>query len=187
MYKQMFDLSGRVAVITGGGRNIGLATCMALAECGAKVVIAEIDPAVGESGVAEMKAKGYQAELVQLDVTKPADVTAAAGQKERLFALSTVRPRRRQQANGKGARLRCRVRGDSLDESVFPRALRLERRSDRWADRRCARARHRRHPGHDEDESRLAGAYELLATACVGFGGSMVGHRASAHGAGSEP
>ena len=78
MYKQMFDLSGRVAVVTGGGRNIGLATCMALAECGAKVVIAEIDPAIGEAGIAELKAKGHGADLVQLDVTKPAEVTAAA-------------------------------------------------------------------------------------------------------------
>ena len=78
MYRQMYDLGGRVAVVTGGGRNIGLQTAMALAECGARVVIAEIDPAVGEAGLAAMRAKGYPAELVQLDVTRPADVTACA-------------------------------------------------------------------------------------------------------------
>lgn len=78
MYREMYDLSGRVAVVTGGGRNIGLASSMALAECGAHVVLAEIDPAVGEEGLAAMQAKGMSAELVQLDVTRSGDVTAAA-------------------------------------------------------------------------------------------------------------
>lgn len=78
MYKEMFDLSGRVAVVTGGGRNIGLACCTALAECGAHVVIAEIDPAVGEEGLAALKGKGLSAELERLDVTKSAECTALA-------------------------------------------------------------------------------------------------------------
>lgn len=78
MYRQLFDLSGRVAVVTGGGRNIGLATAMALAEFGAKVVIAEIDPKVGEEGLLALKAKGYEAELHQLDVTDSKAVTACA-------------------------------------------------------------------------------------------------------------
>ena len=78
MYKEMQDLEGRVAVVTGGGRNIGLACCMALAEQGAKVVVAEIDPNVGEAGVEELKAKGFPADLIELDVTKSAAVTNAA-------------------------------------------------------------------------------------------------------------
>ncbi len=78
MYKEMFDLSGRVAVVTGGGRNIGLASGLALAECGAKVVVCEIDPAVGEAGLAQLRGGGHDAELVVLDVTRSADVTRAA-------------------------------------------------------------------------------------------------------------
>ena len=50
MYLEKFDLSNRVAVITGGGRNIGLACAHALAEAGATIVIAEIDPEVAASG-----------------------------------------------------------------------------------------------------------------------------------------
>lgn len=80
MYKEHYDLSGRVAVVTGGGRNIGLATCMALGECGAHVVIAEIDPEVGKSGLEAMGKAGYPAELIQLDVTRPADVERVADQ-----------------------------------------------------------------------------------------------------------
>ena len=45
MYLEKYDLKGRVAVITGGGRGIGFECARALAECGAHVVIAEIDPA----------------------------------------------------------------------------------------------------------------------------------------------
>lgn len=78
MYREMFDLRGRVAVVTGGGRNIGLACCEALAEHGATIVIAEIDPKVGEEGTATLTGKGYAAEFVQLDVTKSSEVTACA-------------------------------------------------------------------------------------------------------------
>lgn len=78
MYMQKFDLSGRVAVVTGGGRNIGLACADALAEAGCHVVIAELDADGGAAGVAELERKGYAAESVVLDVTKPADVTACA-------------------------------------------------------------------------------------------------------------
>jgi NAD(P)-dependent dehydrogenase (short-subunit alcohol dehydrogenase family) len=78
MYLEKLRLDGRVAVVTGGGRGIGLACCQALAESGAKVVIADFDIAVAESGQAELAKLGYAAEVVRMDVTKPAEVTARA-------------------------------------------------------------------------------------------------------------
>ena len=78
MYLEKLRLDGRVAVVTGGGRGIGLACCQALAEAGAKVVIADFDLAVAESGKAELAKLGYAAEVVRMDVTKPAEVTARA-------------------------------------------------------------------------------------------------------------
>ncbi len=78
MYMKQFDLTGRVAVVTGGGRGIGLACAEALGEAGALVVLAEIDPAVGETGRDYLADKGYKAEVVSLNVTDAANATAVA-------------------------------------------------------------------------------------------------------------
>ncbi|PSJ55562.1 SDR family NAD(P)-dependent oxidoreductase [Kumtagia ephedrae] len=80
MYKQKFDLSGRWAFITGGGRGIGLCTAEALLEHGAGVVISDRDPAVLESGRAALAAKGFDVETVLLDVTDSAAVGRAAAE-----------------------------------------------------------------------------------------------------------
>lgn len=80
MYAEKFRLDGRVAVVTGGGRGIGLACCEALAEFGAKVVIADISPEIAREGQAKLKAKGYDVEVRELDVTKPDDVEALAAE-----------------------------------------------------------------------------------------------------------
>ncbi|MGF1627479.1 MAG: SDR family NAD(P)-dependent oxidoreductase [Alphaproteobacteria bacterium] len=78
MYREKLDLSGQVAVVTGGGRGIGLASAEAMAEAGARIVIAEIDPQTGASAVETLRGKGYDAEGVVLDVTKPDMVNAVA-------------------------------------------------------------------------------------------------------------
>ena len=78
MYLQKYDLKGRSAVVTGGGRAIGLACVQALAEAGAKVIIADYDAKVAAEGQAEMKAKGFNVDVVKMDVTKSVEVTAMA-------------------------------------------------------------------------------------------------------------
>jgi NAD(P)-dependent dehydrogenase (short-subunit alcohol dehydrogenase family) len=78
MYLEMFKLTGRTALVTGGGRGIGLACVEALAEAGAKVVIADRDVAVAEEGRASLRAKKIDAEVAIMDVTDPARVTEVA-------------------------------------------------------------------------------------------------------------
>lgn len=78
MYLDKYDLKGRTAFITGGGRGIGLASAEAFVEAGANVVISDYDPAVLEAGRAELAAKGKTVDAVVLDVTKSADVTRVA-------------------------------------------------------------------------------------------------------------
>ena len=80
MYLEKYDLSGRTAVVTGGGRGIGLACCEALSEAGAQVVIAEVDLGEAEAGRDTLRGKGYAPEIVEMDVTKPERVTAVAEQ-----------------------------------------------------------------------------------------------------------
>ncbi|WP_029350148.1 SDR family oxidoreductase [Bosea sp. 117] len=78
MYLEKFKLTGRTALVTGGGRAIGLGCVEALAEAGAKVVIADFDAKVAEEGRAAMQAKGYDPEVVIMDVTNSARVTEVA-------------------------------------------------------------------------------------------------------------
>ena len=67
---------GRVAVITGGGSGIGLASARRLADEGAKVVVADVDPVAGGAAATEVGGT-----FVQVDVTSAEDV-------ERMFAVA---------------------------------------------------------------------------------------------------
>src|SRR5260370_26291509 len=78
MYLDMFKLTGRSALVTGGGGAIGLACVEALAEAGAKVIIADRDAAIAEAGQAALRAKGYDPEVVIMDVTDPERVSEVA-------------------------------------------------------------------------------------------------------------
>ena len=78
MYLDRFNLKGRVAVVTGGGQGIGLACVEALAEAGAHVYIADRNPKTAAKGQAAMKAKGYAADVIEMEVTDSKQVDAAA-------------------------------------------------------------------------------------------------------------
>jgi NAD(P)-dependent dehydrogenase (short-subunit alcohol dehydrogenase family) len=78
MYLEKFRLDGRTALVTGGGQAIGLACVDALAEAGARVVIADVNPTIAEEGRDAMKKKGYDVEVALMDVTKPDRVNEVA-------------------------------------------------------------------------------------------------------------
>jgi len=80
MYLEKFKLNQKTALVTGAGQGIGLACAEALAEAGAKVFIADRDQKAADAGRADLKAKGYDAEMILLDVTDPARVTEVADQ-----------------------------------------------------------------------------------------------------------
>ncbi|MQY22772.1 3-oxoacyl-ACP reductase [Nocardia macrotermitis] len=67
----MQRLQDRVAVVTGGGSGIGLATVRRFAQEGARVVVADIDTAAGESAAAEVDGR-----FVRTDVTDEEQVRA---------------------------------------------------------------------------------------------------------------
>jgi NAD(P)-dependent dehydrogenase (short-subunit alcohol dehydrogenase family) len=78
MYLDRFSLRGRVAVVTGGGQGIGLACVEALSEAGAHVYIADRHLKAATEAQAAMKAKGYAAETIEMEVTDSKQVDAAA-------------------------------------------------------------------------------------------------------------
>jgi len=70
-----FDLTGRVAIVTGGSSGIGLGMARGLAGAGAAVVIAARNLARSEEAVAGLRADGGTAMAVEADVSDPAAVT----------------------------------------------------------------------------------------------------------------
>jgi NAD(P)-dependent dehydrogenase (short-subunit alcohol dehydrogenase family) len=78
MYLDRFNLKGRTAVVTGGGQGIGLACVEALSEAGAQVYIADRNLKTAKEAQATMKAKGYAAEIIEMEVTDSKQVDAAA-------------------------------------------------------------------------------------------------------------
>ena len=73
----MFDLSNKVALVTGSSSGIGRASAIALANQGAKVVVGARRMEKLEALAAEIKSRGKEALAVQMDVTKRSEVDAA--------------------------------------------------------------------------------------------------------------
>ncbi len=67
-------LSGKIALVTGGGTGIGKAIAAGLAQQGARVAIASRSSAHVESAARELSARGFSALGVPMDVTQKADV-----------------------------------------------------------------------------------------------------------------
>ena len=77
----MTDVAGKTAFVTGGASGLGLATARALADRGARLVLADIDGAGAEAAGESLRAAGAEAIGLQLDVTDEAswaDAGAAA-------------------------------------------------------------------------------------------------------------
>ena len=69
---KLFDLTGRVAIVTGGNGGIGLGMARGLAQAGAAVVLAGRNTDKSTGAVKELEALGAKAAMVKVDVTSEA-------------------------------------------------------------------------------------------------------------------
>ena len=73
----MFDLGGKVALVTGGNGGLGLGMARGLAQAGARVVIAARNPEKSAAAVETLKALGSDSFAVAIDVADEASVQQA--------------------------------------------------------------------------------------------------------------
>ena len=73
---QLFDLTGRVAIVTGGNGGIGLGMARGLATAGAAIVVAARDERKSAEAVRELEGLGAEAMAVRVDVTEEASCRA---------------------------------------------------------------------------------------------------------------
>src|SRR5216110_1192400 len=71
---ELFDLTGRVAIVTGGSRGLGQEFAEGLAEAGASLMLCARRDEWLTPTVNQMRARGYAVEGAICDVSKPADV-----------------------------------------------------------------------------------------------------------------
>ena len=71
---QLFDLTGQVALVTGGSRGLGLQMAESLGEAGAKVMLTSRKAADLEEAAADLAAKGIDARWVAADASDPEQV-----------------------------------------------------------------------------------------------------------------
>lgn len=72
---ELFDLTGKTALVTGGANGIGQASCRMLADFGAQVVVADLKLQDAQRTAADITSRGGRALAVACDVTKDEDLT----------------------------------------------------------------------------------------------------------------
>jgi dehydrogenase/reductase SDR family member 4 len=89
MYKG-FDLSNKVAVLTGSTAGMGLAIARGLAQCGAKVVVSSNTKEETDQGAYALQKEGYEAKGVRWDVLSRNDIERFAQEAKRAFGRADI-------------------------------------------------------------------------------------------------
>lgn len=117
---KIFDLKGRVAVVTGASSGLGAAISVGYAQRGAKVVLADINKAGALETLEIIENQGGEAEFAQLDVTKRDDCFALADQVKRNFGSVDIL------VNSAGSAFRCPAEDFPEDKFDFILNLNLK-------------------------------------------------------------
>jgi 2-deoxy-D-gluconate 3-dehydrogenase len=82
---QLFDLTGKVAIVTGGAMGIGQGIAYRLAEAGAAVMITDVNLEAAEATVKQIRSTGGKAEATKADASSVADAKRAVQETVRAF------------------------------------------------------------------------------------------------------
>jgi len=74
--QQKFDLTGRVAIVTGGVGLLGTEFCRTLAEAGAAIAVVDLNASASQETADTLTKSGYQAQAFPADITNPDSVDA---------------------------------------------------------------------------------------------------------------
>ncbi|WP_299187042.1 glucose 1-dehydrogenase [uncultured Psychrobacter sp.] len=75
-FDQLFDLTGKMAIVTGGANGIGKATAMRLAEAGANIAIADLKLEDAKAAVRDIEKYGVKALAVECNILKDEDLVS---------------------------------------------------------------------------------------------------------------
>ncbi len=83
--QQLFDLTGKTALVTGGSRGLGLQLAQALGEAGARVMLSSRKAEDLEESAGVLKAAGIDVDWIAADASKEADIRALADETIKRF------------------------------------------------------------------------------------------------------
>jgi NAD(P)-dependent dehydrogenase (short-subunit alcohol dehydrogenase family) len=83
--QQLFDLSGKTALVTGGSRGLGLQLAQALGEAGARIMLSSRKAEDLSEAAAELKAAGIEVDWIAADCAKEAELRALADETIKRF------------------------------------------------------------------------------------------------------
>ncbi len=82
---ELFSLSGKAALVTGGGRGLGRAIALALARAGADVAVASRTQAELDQVAGEIESLGRRSAALQADISRPAEAKGAVREAAKAF------------------------------------------------------------------------------------------------------
>ena len=168
------NLAGKVAIVTGGGQACGKAYCLALAEEGVRVVVADINAETARQTAKEIQDKGGKALAVKVDVAKWEEVSHMAEKAIEAFGQIDIL------VNNAGIRGMSPI--EDMPEELWDRDIDVNLRGVFYCTKAVARHMKERRYGKIINQSSKAGveghpaggsAYAAAKAGVLGFSRSM--------------